>query len=57
MIIVISSTVFRRTFHLTTVGQTAVIFAVGAISWWAPIFMGDAYSLSYGYAPDTVKAR
>ncbi|PAV57268.1 hypothetical protein WR25_04694 isoform A [Diploscapter pachys] len=46
-----------RTFHLTTVGQTAVIFAVGAISWRAPIFMGDAYSLSYGYAPDTVKAR
>ncbi|CAD6196344.1 unnamed protein product [Caenorhabditis auriculariae] len=37
-----------RTYHLTTLGSTAGIFAVGALSWWTPSLVGHGYAIIHG---------
>lgn len=36
---------------MITVGFTCVVFAVGALSWWTPRFIGFAFAMEKGSIP------
>ena len=39
---------FSKSFIFTTLGFTWVAFALGALSWWGPIFLERAHEVSGG---------